>query len=52
VQNGSDVVVQADLNGAANGQNWDDVVVLQGYGTTGQDLVHIHFGNATYDLLV
>ena len=29
VQNGSDVVVQADLDGAANGQNWDSVAVLQ-----------------------
>jgi len=52
VQNGSDVVVQADVDGAANGHNFVDVAVLQGYGTTEQDLVHIHFGNATYDLLV
>ena len=52
VQNGTDVVVQADVDGAVNGQNFVNVAVLQGYGTTGQDLVHVHFGNATYDLLV
>ncbi len=52
VQNGSDVVVQADADGAANGHNFVDVAVLQGYGTSGQDLVHVHFGNATFDLLV
>ncbi len=52
VQNGSDVVVQADVDGAANGHNFVDVAVLQGYGTSGQDLVHVHFGNATFDLLV
>ena len=52
VQNGSNVVVQVDLDGAANGQNWDSVAVLQGYGTAGQDLVHVHFGNTTHDLVV
>ena len=52
VQNGSDVVVQADLDGAANGHNFLDVAVLTGYGTAQPDLVHIHFGNTTHDLLV
>ena len=52
VQNGSDVVVQADLDGAANGQNWDDVAVLQGYGTAGQDVVGVHFGNTSFDMFV
>ena len=52
VQRGSDVVVQADPDGAANGHNFVDVAVLSGYGTAGPDLVHLHFGNATHDLLV
>jgi Ca2+-binding RTX toxin-like protein len=52
VQNGSDVVVQADLDGAANGGNFVDVTVLSGYGTAAPDLVHVHFGNTTHDLLV
>ena len=52
VQNGSNVIVQADLDGAANGHNFVDVAVLSGYGTAGQDLVHVHFGNTTHDLLV
>ena len=51
VQNGSDVVVQADLDGSANGQNWVDVAVLSGYGTAGPDLVHIFFGNTTHECL-
>ena len=52
VQNGSDVVVQADLDGAANGQNLVDVAVLSGYGTAGPDLVHVLFGNTTHDMSV
>ncbi len=52
VQRGSDVVVQADVDGAANGHNFVDVAVLSGYGTAGPDLVHVHFGNVTHDLLV
>jgi len=52
VQNGSTITVQADLDGAANGANFVDVASLSGYGTIGQDLVHVHFGNATHDLLV
>ncbi len=52
VQNGSNVVVQADLDGAANGHNFVDVAVLQGYGTAGQDLVHLYFGNTNHDLIV
>ncbi len=52
VQNGSTITVQADLDGAANGRNFVDVAVLNDYGTIGQDLVHVHFGNATHDLLV
>ena len=52
VQNGADVVVQADLDGAANGNNFVDVAVLSGYGTAAPDLVHVHFGNTTHDLLV
>ena len=52
VQNGSTITVQADLDGAANGANFVDVASLSGYGTIGQDLVHVHFGNATHDLPV
>jgi len=52
VQIGSDVVVQADLDGAVNGQTWADVAVLSGYGTAGSDLVHVFFGNTTHDLIV
>ena len=52
VQNGSNVVVQVDLDGSANGHIFVDVALLQGYGTAGQDLVHVHFGNATHDMLV
>ena len=50
VQNGSDVVVQADVDGAANGQNFATVAVLSGYGTAGADLVHVLFGNTTHDM--
>ena len=52
VQQGSNVVVQADLDGPANGHNFVDVAVLSGYGTAAPDLVHVHFGNVTHDLLV
>jgi len=38
--------------GLVNGANFVDVASLSGYGTIGQDLVHVHFGNATHDLLV
>ena len=50
VQNGSDVVVQADQDGAANGQNFATVAVLSGYGTAGADLVHVLFGHTTHDM--
>jgi Ca2+-binding RTX toxin-like protein len=52
VQNGSTITVQADLDGPANGRNFVDVANLSGYGTIGPDLVHVHFGNATHDLIV
>ena len=52
VQNGSDVLVQADVDGAANGQNFATVAVLSGYGTAGADLVHVLFGNTTHDMTV
>ena len=52
VQIGSNVIVQADLDGSANGNNFVDVAVLSGYGTAAPDLVHVHFGNTTHDLLV
>jgi Ca2+-binding RTX toxin-like protein len=51
-QNGSTITVQADLDGAANGANFVDVASLSGYGTIGQDLVRVHFGNTTHDLVV
>jgi VCBS repeat-containing protein len=51
-QNGSTITVQADLDGAVNGANFVDVASLSGYGTLGQDLVHVHFGNTTFDLVV
>ena len=50
VQVGSSVIVQADQDGAANGQNFATVAVLNGYGTAGADLVHVLFGNTTHDM--
>ena len=50
VQNGSDVTVQADLDGAANGANWVDVAVLSGYGTGGADVVNVYFENVNHVL--
>ena len=50
VQVGSDVIVQADQDGAANGQNFATVAVLSGYGTAGADLVHVLFGHTTHDM--
>ena len=50
VQNGSDVMVQADLDGTANGVDWQDVVVLDGYGTAGADVVNVYFNNQNHIL--
>jgi len=48
VQTGSDITVQADLDGAANGQNWVNVAVLTGYGTVGADVVNVYFENVNH----
>jgi hypothetical protein len=37
VQIGSDIIVQVDEDGAANGANWTDVAILSGYGTGGSE---------------
>ena len=42
--------MQADQDGAANGQNFANVAVLSGYGTAGADLVHVLFGHTTHDM--
>ena len=50
VQTGSNITVQADPDGPANGQNWVDVAVLTGYGTSGADVVKVHFENMEHVL--
>jgi hypothetical protein len=42
--------VQADLDGTANGVDWQDVVVLDGYGTAGADVVNVYFNNQNHIL--
>ena len=50
VQSGSDVTVQVDTDGTANGTNFADVAVLANSGTTGADLVRTWFGDADHTL--
>jgi Ca2+-binding RTX toxin-like protein len=50
VQTGSDITVQVDADGAANGTNFTDVAVLANAGTTGVDLVRTWFGDADHTL--
>jgi len=41
VQEGTDVKISIDTDGAAGGQSWSDVTVLDGYGTGGDDVVNM-----------
>jgi Ca2+-binding RTX toxin-like protein len=52
VQTGSDILVQVDQDGPASGANWQDVAVLDGYGTVGIDVVVIFFANQDYIYIV
>nr|WP_256580767.1 cadherin domain-containing protein [Pseudomonas sp. QTF5] len=49
-QSGSDITVQVDADGAANGTNFADVAVLANTGTSGTDLVRTWFGEADHTL--
>ena len=40
-ENGTDITVQVDTNGAAGGANFVDVVTLAGYGTSKADNVGV-----------
>lgn len=48
---GSNVLVQVDTNGSAGGANWTDVAVLQGYNTTGNQVL-VEFENQVRTLTV
>ncbi len=43
VQTGSNITVQVDTDGTVGGANWADVAILNGYGTSGADLVRVFF---------
>jgi Ca2+-binding RTX toxin-like protein len=49
-QSGSDVIVQVDPDGAANGANFSDVTRLSGYGTANPDSVLVYFDGANHTL--
>ncbi|WP_322517587.1 tandem-95 repeat protein [Rhodopseudomonas palustris] len=51
VNEGNDVKVQVDVNGATGGQNWADVALLQGYHTAGNTVL-AQFENTTHTLTV
>jgi Ca2+-binding RTX toxin-like protein len=46
VQSGSNVIVQVDADGT--GVNWTDVATLNGYGTSGVDLVNVLFAGTVH----
>ncbi len=52
IQSGSDVTLQVDVNGLAGGANWQDVAVLQGYGTNGADQVKLLFENQQHTVSI
>jgi hypothetical protein len=43
VQAAGNIVVQVDANGAVGGANFQDVAILNGYGTSGADIVRMVF---------
>ncbi|WP_448111475.1 VCBS domain-containing protein [Pseudomonas lini] len=49
-QSGSNITVQVDADGAANGTNFADVAVLANTGTSGTDLVRTWFGETDHTL--
>jgi hypothetical protein len=51
VNEGGDVKVQVDVDGATGGQNWADVAVLEGYHTAGNSVL-VQFENTTHTLTV
>ncbi|WP_080507775.1 tandem-95 repeat protein [Rhodopseudomonas palustris] len=51
VNEGNDVKVQVDVDGATGGQNWADVALLQGYHTAGNTVL-AQFENTTHTLTV
>jgi Ca2+-binding RTX toxin-like protein len=46
IQSGSNVIVQVDADGT--GVNWTDVATLNGYGTSGVDLVNVLFAGTVH----
>jgi Ca2+-binding RTX toxin-like protein len=48
---GSNVIVQVDTDGAANGANWSDVAVLQNYHSAGNQVL-VQFEQQTHQLTV
>ena len=49
-QNGNDVKVQVDANGATGGANFVDVAVLAGFGASNADIVRVAFENQTHQM--
>ncbi len=51
LDSGKDATVQVDTDGAAGGANWQDVAVLTGYGTSGNQVL-VNFEQQTQQLQV